>query len=129
MKTFIIGNFVAAFFIGYSLNTIYEMINSLQITSHLPLNNISFTNNVMETFDFLFEVVTFDYFDVSAHVDFGFTETSFWSYRFKSLGYESFNLIKNLGSITIFIALNLLVILIAALMIVCRRCVICKLRH
>ena len=85
------------------MNILYAMINSLQITAHLPLNNISFTSNVMETFDYLIAIVSFDFFEVKDHVDFGFTETDPWTFRFHLLDYESFNFIENLGSISIFI--------------------------
>ena len=57
----------------------------------------------METFEYLIAIVSFDFFEVKDHIDFGFTQTDAWTYRFHMLDYESFNFIENLGSISIFI--------------------------
>ena len=73
VKTFVGINLFLSFCFNISMNILYAMINSLQITAHLPLNNISFTPNVMETFEYLIEIVSFDFFEVKEHVDFGFT--------------------------------------------------------
>ena len=129
MQVFVAGNIVASLFLGYSASVLYSMINSLQITAHLPLNSISFTNNAMETFDFLISIVTFDYYEVADHIDFGFSESEAWTYRFEMLDYGSFNLIENLGSISIFIALNFLWILIAVMILLIGMCVSCRLRY
>ena len=45
------------------------------------------------------------------------------------LDYGSFNLIENLGSISIFIALNLIWVMVASLIMVSGRYVACKLRY
>ena len=73
VKAFVGFNFVISFCFNISMNILYAMINSLQITAHLPLNNISFTSNVMDTFEKLIDIVSFDFFETKEHIDFGFT--------------------------------------------------------
>lgn len=116
LKSIVGAHFFISFCFNVSMNILYAMINSLQITAHLPLNNISFTSNVMETFDFLIAVVTFDFFEVKDYIAFGFTESDPWTYRFHLLDYESFNFIENLGSISIFIVIYLLWVTISLIL-------------
>ena len=98
-------NISFSFLFKVSMNLLYSMINSLQITAHLPLNNITFTANARKTFQYLIDIVSFDLFDVKNFIDFGFTETDPWSSGFDLLDFESCNFIENLGSISIFILL------------------------
>ena len=86
------------------MNLLYSMINSLQITAHLPLNEIHFTANAEETFNFLIGIVSFDFIELK-YIGFGFTETDAWSENFAILDYESCNFVENMGSIFIFILL------------------------
>ena len=113
VKGFIGANLFISFCFNISMNILYAMINSLQITAHLPLNNISFTSNAMETFQYLIDIVSFDFFEVKDHVAFGFTQTDAWTYRFALLDYESFNFIENLGSISLFLVVYILWIVVS----------------
>ena len=54
-------------------------------------------------FDFMIEIVSFDYFPIHDIFDFGFTETEPWSIKFLELGYETVNFIEGMGSIILFI--------------------------
>ena len=53
-------------------------------------------------------IVSFDYFEVSNIIDFGFTETRPWSENFGKLGYDSINFIEGMGSISLFFSLGII---------------------
>ena len=40
LKLLMILQFILTFALGYSANALINMVNSLQITAHLPLNNV-----------------------------------------------------------------------------------------
>ena len=49
-------------------------------------------------------------------MDFGFTKSDPWTYRFHMLDYESFNFIENLGSISIFIAIYIVWVILSVIL-------------
>jgi hypothetical protein len=49
----VIVQFFLSFVLGFSANTFISMINSLQITAHLPLNNVPYVYPCRETFEVL----------------------------------------------------------------------------
>ena len=59
------------------------------------------------------ECVSFDFFAPFDYVDVGFTEVWTWSQNFMWLGYPTVNFLIEMGSITVFCALQLLLIFIA----------------
>lgn len=96
-----------------SLQTLWGSVSALQIIAHIPLNNVNIPNNSFFVFQFLAEVVSFDLFAPTDHADFGFTETEPLNYRFDGLGFETFNIFENLGSvglIAILMALRMLLV-------------------
>ena len=84
-----------------SLQALWGGVNALQIIAHLPLNNVNFSNNAFIFFQFLAEVVSFDLFAPTDHIDFGLTETAPYNANHDGLGYESSNFYENLGSIAV----------------------------
>ena len=58
--------------------------------------------NVLQPFQVMISVVSFDYFAPFEYYDIGFTEVGSWSPEFYMLGYESVNFLLGLGSILIF---------------------------
>lgn len=60
----------------------------------------------------MISVVSFDYFEPFDYFDVGFTDVGAWSPEFSMLGYETLNFLIGLGSIIIFAAFQLLVIVI-----------------
>ena len=50
VKAIVGVNISFSFLFKVSMNLLYSMINSLQITAHLPLNDITFTANARRTF-------------------------------------------------------------------------------
>ena len=69
-----------------------------------------------ETFGYLIEIVSFDFFEVKDHIDLGFTKSEAWTERFYWLDYESFNFFENLGSISIFIAIYIVWVLFSVIL-------------
>ena len=67
----------------------------------MPLNNVNFSNNAFIFFQFLAEVVSFDIFAPTDHIDFGLTETAPYNDNHDALGYESSNFYENIGSIAV----------------------------
>ena len=56
----ILLQFFLTFVLGFSAASFVGMINSLQITAHLPLNNIPYVYPCRETFETLIAFVSFD---------------------------------------------------------------------
>lgn len=90
------------------------MIKNLQISVHLALYSVPFTANTMVIFQILLECVKYDFLPVHEIIKFKFTETDPWNDRFAELGYDSSNFVEVLGSITIFILINVLRSVISA---------------
>ena len=104
VKAFVLLKTSFSFIFRMSVNLLYSMINSLQITAHLPLNNIVFKANAETIFKFLISIVSFDFIELK-DLDMGFTYTDPWSPNFAMLDYESLNFVENLGSVMILILL------------------------
>ena len=99
-------NGVAAFVFGISMQPLFDMINSLQITALLPLLNIILPEPAMSLYKILVKIVSFDYFDP---YDPGFTETEPYSYKFDWFGFGSVNFIDDLGTFLLFLITLLLI--------------------
>ena len=56
----VVFNFAMSFFVAFSLNFLWSMINSLQMIVYLPLLNITLPANTNTLFSILIEVATFD---------------------------------------------------------------------
>ena len=91
----------------------------IQILAHLPLaSNLVLPANALQTFDIMVGVVSFDFFQPSEFVDFGFTEVPPWSPSFSFLGYDSVNFVEGMGSIMVFAFILVLNILLALLLVI-----------
>ena len=101
------------------------MINAFQLVVHLPLYNVTIPANAMMLFNELHHVVSFDYFE-KIYPDFArdmyITETKPFNIRFERLGYEERNIIANMGSIVVLMALILTKVLITVLVSLIRSC-------
>ena len=78
----------------------------------------------MVTFDTLLTCVKFDFIpleDIEEYleIDTGFTDTDAWNENFNSLGYDSSNFFLCLGSISIFIMINIILVVVSALVYCC----------
>lgn len=109
-----------------TLQTVFSSIVSLQILAHLPLANIQIPANAQQSFDIMIDVVSFDLFQLTDYVDFGFTETEPWSSKFEELGYETVNFMEGMGSIILFLWIGLIYLTIVAIVALVRRKTACK---
>ena len=80
---------------------IWAGINSVQLISHLPMNEIVFPANCVDFFNFIAMVVSFDIYSPTEKYDFGFTDSQPFSAGLEELGYGSVNFFDALGSISL----------------------------
>ena len=104
--TLITANAWLSFLFGVSMQPLFDMINSLQITALLPLTQLTIPSNVMEFFDILISIVAFDFFPL---YDPGFTETEAYSEKFAMFGFDTINFVQDLGTFLNFLIALLLV--------------------
>ena len=79
------------------MQPLFDMINSLQITALLPLNNINIPANVMVLFQLIVQIVAFDFFPFYDHYNPGFTPTEPYSDKFAWFGFDGVNYVEDLG--------------------------------
>ena len=84
---------------------VFGSILVVQIMAHLPLTDIYLPANVLQTFQVIISVVSFDYFAPFNYLDAGFTEVWPYSSNFEWIGYQSVNFLLGIGSIGIFATL------------------------
>ena len=76
-------------------------VNSVQLISHLPLNEINFPPNTYDFYNYLAQVVSFDVYPPTENYDFDISETEPRSLGFELLDYESVNFYDAVGSISL----------------------------
>jgi len=88
------------------------MINVMQLIVHMPLLNINFPTNAVTFYNFIIDVSSFDIIptDWIRSKLFNFTETENDS-QFSSMGYQSPNIVENLGSMLVYLLLIVLTII------------------
>ena len=88
------------------MSVLFGSIIMIQILAHLPLaSNLVLPANVLQTFDIMIGIVSFDFFQPTDYFDVGFTEMPYWSPNFDMLGYGSVNFVEGMGSIIVFAAI------------------------
>ena len=98
MMTLIAANGWMSFAFGVSMQPLFDMINSLQITALLPLTSVVLPENAVSLFGVIMTIVAFDYFPL---YDPGYTETEPYNEKFAWLGKDSINYVDGLGSFLI----------------------------
>ena len=106
--TLIASNSWISFIFGVSMQPLFDMINSLQITALLPLNNIMIPATAMDLFKILVMIVAFDFFDMYEYVDPGFTPTDPYSDKFDWFGFGSCNYVEGLGTVILLLCFYLI---------------------
>ena len=71
----------------------------------MPLTDVILPANMLQQFQVMISVVSFDYFPPFEYLDVDFTETWAWSPNFEWIGYDSVNFLLGLGSIAVFAAI------------------------
>ena len=80
-STVMSGNFLLNLLMGFTLSYLYSMINSIQLSTHLPLFNLTFPANATFFMRFLIEIANFDLLPI---------EVTWYFFDFPEIG--SFNL-------------------------------------
>ena len=101
---------------------VFGSILVVQILAHLPLTDINLPANVLQPFQIMISIVSFDYFPPFEYIPVEFSEVWTWSPQFEWIGYDSVNFLIGLGSITVFAFFQLLTVLFALILSIC----ICK---
>ena len=96
VEAFMIVQFMLTSVLNISAQNLIGMVNSLQITSHLPLNNVQFVYPCRATFDALIEVTSFDFLPGEIYEGMKMTPTDYWSPEFDFLGYDTTNFLEQM---------------------------------
>ena len=94
----------------------FSSIIMVQILAHLPLADIVFPANALETFEIMIGIVSLDYFSPGEYVDMGLSDTPAWSGYFEFVGYDSVNFLDGMGSIYIFAIIQIVYIILAIIL-------------
>ena len=108
------------------LSQVFGSILIVQILAHLPLTDINMSANVLQIFQIMISIVSFDYFSPNDYIDFKFTKTPSWSPNFELLGYKTCNYFISLGSIAVFATLQLMIVILAVGLRLCKVNCPCK---
>lgn len=87
------------FFLGISLQPLFDMINSLQFTALLPLTSITLPSTTTALFEILLSIVSFDFWPLP---DPGYTETEPYNEKLDSFGIDNTNFVMGLGGFLIY---------------------------
>ena len=102
-------NIGATIFAQQSLQPLWGAISSLQLTVHIPMNNVMFPDSVSIVFDSLKDFVTFDllegFQELGLELEYDVTPTMYYNDGFDRLGYDSSEPIGLLGTVNFFIAI------------------------
>ena len=94
-------NFLLGIVLALSLNSLWSMLNGLQILVHMPLFRTHFPSNSLLMIQYIIKVATFDIVPedwVVASIDLPVSDKSPLSLEFEECGYEYIYPIYNLGS-------------------------------
>ena len=82
---------------------VFGSILVVQIVAHLPLSAISMPVNLLQPFQVMIGIVSFDYFAPYEIIDVGFSDVWAYSPEFEWIGYDSINFMVGLGSVGVFL--------------------------
>mmetsp|Transcript_20329 Transcript_20329/g.27489 ORF Transcript_20329/g.27489 Transcript_20329/m.27489 type:complete len:285 (-) Transcript_20329:765-1619(-) len=80
--------------------------------AHLPMTDINMSVNVLQKFQIMISIVSFDYFPPFNYIDAKFTEVWAWSPNFEWIGFSTVNFLVGLGSIAVFTFIQILFIIV-----------------
>ena len=117
----VIVQFILSLLLSQVLAMVFGSILVVQIIAHLPLTDINLPVNVLQPFQIMISVVSFDYFPPFEYIDAGFSDVWAYSPNFEWIGYDSINFLQGLGSIAFFACIQLLTVLLALMCVRCRQ--------
>jgi hypothetical protein len=85
------------------IDDVWSMVNSFQISSHLPLLDFPIAYNSLAAFRTFKRISCFDYLEADTmYANFQFTAGAPWSKTFDWMGYTTTNFLMNLSSLWFF---------------------------
>ena len=109
--------------IGASISLIFGFINSLQMIMYLALSQAIFPPVVLLLYQIMLPLATLDVIppEISTDWIFYFSENDYpYSEKLEYLGFDSHNMIYNLGSLYYFILLNVFATIISVILRFCK---------
>jgi len=100
LKSLMSTNLILSLFVAGSLQSMWSLVNALQVIVFTVLFNLNFPENVNSTFGELISLLAFDVFQAEYLFQyiFVFTSTPAFSLHFDEVGYGSSSFIQGLGS-------------------------------
>ncbi|TNV87652.1 hypothetical protein FGO68_gene11871 [Halteria grandinella] len=92
-------NILSNLFLSQTLQFLWGLINSLQMIVRLPLLNLSFPANLQLILGIIIDVTNLSFFSTRDYEQeaFGFTQSEPFDQNFNTMGYDTMNLIYNMG--------------------------------
>lgn len=112
-----VSTVLSQFLFTYALALTLSMISGIQIVSHLPLNKVTIPANAQIVFAELLRIAAFDVYEPADHFNLGISQTMAFNEKFEQLGYQSLNVVENMGSIIFFFSFVVLKILLTFIML------------
>jgi len=99
-------------FLGVGLQTVFGMINALQVIIMLPLLKANLPANAGMVFKELAKIAAFDYYDIAQYTDvwLELEPTDPVNAKLEMVGFETKQYISNVGTFTLFIVVYVLLI-------------------
>ena len=115
---------IGKLFMNFSLKSVFEMINALQIVILLPLSESSVPANAGMFFERLAQIAAFDLIEIKPQINeyLDLVPTGPVNDKFESLGLESKYFINNLGTFFLIIMIYFLLVIIWIIVILMQKC-------
>ena len=125
-KSAIGGNFIINILLSGSLSKVWDMIEGLQVVSHMPLFNIKSPGNVNAFNIYFAEIATFNLIDTTGFTAdiFYFPEMDSLSLNFQNAGYDTTLIIPSLGNLLYLLFLHFVLALVHVLLFVLAKVII-----
>ena len=81
---------------------VYSGILTVQVISHIPLNNFNLARTSMNFMKYLNQIVSFQILDPKTIINADYSETFPYNANFNWLGYKTTNYLQNIGIIAFF---------------------------
>ena len=104
----------------------FNSVLVIQILAHLPLADINMPVNVLQPFQIMISIASFDIFEPLKYINAGFTKLRPWSANFAWLSYDTIVFLLSLGSILIYVIVWAVIIVTSSVMSRLRSRLPCK---
>ena len=101
-QVFVLSNIILTSIFRKVAGMLFDSIIHLQIFAHIPLTELYMPANVLQDFEIMIQVVSFDYIQPFDYIPAEFLATDAISPQFDWVGYGSQNFLDNMGTIWCF---------------------------